>query len=337
MVTFGSALGNLGRGYQAFALIQGGLDLAERHGQTLTALRARLNLGALPSVEPGYALENNRRGMVEARRMGHRRRLLLFLTNGAEAGLWMGDWDWALPELDKLLAADLEPEDRLPVLESVARLRGWKGERVDAYLEALERLADGKSDPASRYSVAAARADHAFALGDLQDAAERYRRAAAISGANAPLSLTLAARAGLLMRDATAAATDLEALQATAVHGQWNEAHRTSIRAGLAALGGRTSEAVALYADAIRVFRDLGVLVDEAFTAIEMATLLDPELPEVRAAADAARETLARLGAQPFLERLEAAMHRGTMPGSQMSTADRQPRSASVAASATPA
>jgi len=41
-----------------------------------------------------------------------------------------------------------------------------------------------------------------------------------------------------------------------------------------------------------------------------MASLLDPAEPEVRAAADAAREILIRLRAQPFLERLDTAMAR---------------------------
>ena len=62
--------------------------------------------------------------------------------------------------------------------------------------------------------------------------------------------------------------------------------------------------------DAIRRFRDLELPVDEALTAIEMATLLDPAKPEVRVAAESAREILTRLRAQPFLERLDAAMAR---------------------------
>ncbi len=109
----------------------------------------------------------------------------------------------------------------------------------------------------------------------------------------------------------TGALADLEALDATGVHGPWLDARRISIRAGLAALDGRTADALGSYADAQRRFRDLGVALDEALTAIEMATLLDPTLPEVRAAADAARDFLERVRARPFLDRLEAAMARG--------------------------
>jgi hypothetical protein len=141
-----------------------------------------------------------------------------------------------------------------------------------------------------------------------------YRRAARLTGEYAPICHVLAARAALLARDAGSAAFDLEALVATGVHGPAVEARRTSIRAGLAALAGRPTDALSFYRDAIRRFRDLGLPVDEAFTAIEMATLLDPAEPEVRAATEAAREILTRLRARPFLERLEAASQRQSLP-----------------------
>jgi hypothetical protein len=46
---------------------------------------------------------------------------------------------------------------------------------------------------------------------------------------------------------------------------------------------------------------------------IDMATLLDPAEPDVRAATDAAREILVRLNAKPLLDRL-AAMDRQRAP-----------------------
>jgi hypothetical protein len=50
---------------------------------------------------------------------------------------------------------------------------------------------------------------------------------------------------------------------------------------------------------------------------IDMATLLDPASPDVRAAADQSREILVRLGAVPFVERLDLALARdlGAHPG----------------------
>jgi hypothetical protein len=48
-----------------------------------------------------------------------------------------------------------------------------------------------------------------------------------------------------------------------------------------------------------------------------MATVLDADLPEVRSAADEAREILARLGARPFLERLDELMAHPSLETSQ--------------------
>jgi hypothetical protein len=49
---------------------------------------------------------------------------------------------------------------------------------------------------------------------------------------------------------------------------------------------------------------------DEALTVVDMITFLGPQEAEVRAAAEWARETLTRLGAAPYLARLEAALQR---------------------------
>ncbi len=70
-------------------------------------------------------------------------------------------------------------------------------------------------------------------------------------------------------------------------------------------------------------WRDLGLVWDEALCAIDMATLLDPADPEVRAAGEAAREILVRLEATPFVAQLDAALARvsdapgrsGAVPG----------------------
>ena len=56
------------------------------------------------------------------------------------------------------------------------------------------------------------------------------------------------------------------------------------------------------------MWRTLGLAWDEALAGIDMATLLDPAEQEVRAAAEGARAILVRLGAAPFIERLDAAM-----------------------------
>ena len=110
--------------------------------------------------------------------------------------------------------------------------------------------------------------------------------------------------------DAEGARADLQNVDAIGGHGRATKADRLCVRAGLAALDGRRVDALSLYRDALRAWRDLGLSWDEALTAIDMATLLDPAEPEVRAAAERAHEILARLRARPFQDRLEAAMAR---------------------------
>src|SRR5437899_12619972 len=106
------------------------------------------------------------------------------------------------------------------------------------------------------------------------------------------------------------AAAALEAIVASGFRAPTVEARRWTIGAGLAAAEGRRAESLAMYRDALRRWRDLGLVFDEALACIDMATLLDTDEPEVRAAAQSARAILERLGAKPLLARLEAAMQR---------------------------
>lgn len=60
--------------------------------------------------------------------------------------------------------------------------------------------------------------------------------------------------------------------------------------------------------------RAFQIVWDEALDAIDMATLLDPADPEVRAAGEPARETPIGLEAAPFVGGLNAAPARGPGP-----------------------
>ena len=80
--------------------------------------------------------------------------------------------------------------------------------------------------------------------------------------------------------------------------------------AGIAALEGRRVEAIAGYREVLRGWTQLGLALDHAMAALDMAVLLAPterEMVEAPAAIETARETLTRLGARPFLARLEEA------------------------------
>ena len=123
-----------------------------------------------------------------------------------------------------------------------------------------------------------------------------------------------AARAAKWAGDAGAAAEALVACEAGGGFGPIVAARHASIRAGLAALEGRSTDALALYRQALKGWRTANAKWDEALTGLDMALLLDPAMPEVATEAQAARATFAELRAQPYFERLDAALARSTQP-----------------------
>ncbi len=136
-----------------------------------------------------------------------------------------------------------------------------------------------------------------------------FRKAAETStSVNATDERMLAAHAAFWGGDIAAASAEFDAIVASGFRLPTVEARRSTMRAGLAAAAGQRTDALALYRDAMRRWRELGLVFDEALTGIDMATLLDVEEPEVRAAAESTREILERLGAKPLLARLDAAM-----------------------------
>ena len=123
------------------------------------------------------------------------------------------------------------------------------------------------------------------------------------------VSLPIAARAALWAGAADEASAVIDELAGPGMRGQAIALDITTLRAGLAALEGRRSDAIAGYREALRGWRQLGLAFDEALAALDLAILLAPterEMAEAPAAIDAARETLARIEARPLLARLDA-------------------------------
>jgi tetratricopeptide (TPR) repeat protein len=308
LVTKGSALVNLGRPREGIGLLRAGLGLAESLDLHLTAFRARHNLAVtLYEFEPATSLRLGRENLEASRRLGRRDATLV----GAAA--WMatsgGEWEWALGEATGILETGLDREDRANLLCLVAWIRSWRGEPFADALDEVERLAEGLTDPAMVSGLHEARAVVALAAGELGAARDEALLASRYVPA-ASDNLRLAVRAALWARDGDAAQAAVDALERAGFHGRVIELAGITFRAGLAALDDRPAEAIVGYRKALAGWREIGLPLDEAFTAIEMATLLDPADPVVRAAAERAREILVPLRARPFLDRLEVAMSR---------------------------
>jgi class 3 adenylate cyclase/tetratricopeptide (TPR) repeat protein len=314
LVTKGTALGWLGRPIEGLALLAAGQQLAETHG--LVANRAYLAHNNRSGIEctrdPRDALEIVRAGLVRARRIGRRSMISVLLGNAASYALRTGDWAWALAQSEAALGEEFDAPDRAALLWSEVVFRALRGEAVADQLDEVARLVGDSNDPRVLSLDAELDAYVAFAAGRLGDARTAWRRGVELQVGSLPAALPPAARVALWAGDGAAALDDLAALDVTGFHGPAVEADRRTIRAGIAALEGRSADALTLYREALRAWRDLGLAWDEALCGLDMATLLEPADPEVRAAAAAAREILVRLEAAPFIARLDAALARSS-------------------------
>ena len=90
------------------------------------------------------------------------------------------------------------------------------------------------------------------------------------------------------------------------LHGGLIDNDIANLRAGLAAADGRVTDALTLYRSAIAGYREMGCRFDVALAVLDMAALIGPDEPAVRAAIPEGREILVSLGAQTLLERLDA-------------------------------
>ena len=309
LLTKGSALASLGRLREGIGIVRVAEEIARERGLHATLLTAFVSRGFfLGELDLRAALEVNREGLPLSRRLGQRAQTLMFINNIGYTSFLVGEWDAGLAEMDGALADDLDRLDRLAILSNALIIRTCRGESIEAGLRELSALLGDEGDPSMQSMMKDTIANRALAEGRLEEARSIWNDVADVNGGYAPAAIYEAARGGVWAGDVNAVRTDLASIEATGFHGPVVEVRRTTLQAAVAALEGRTADAFALYRDALHGWSELGIVWDGVLTAIDMATVLDPSEPEVHEAAMAARETLVRLGARPFLERLDARL-----------------------------
>jgi tetratricopeptide (TPR) repeat protein len=324
LVTRGSALVNVNQTRQGLGLIMLARELAEREGLVYVASRALSNeVGLLNELDPGRGLASAEQLIQLGRRAG----LRFMIVAGASASAWallhIGDWDRAAAQLAAALDESLDPSAQRDLWRSDIELAAHRGVDVTSRVEEYERLvASMSTDIRARSDVVDLKAAVALAGGDLP----RAHELALASHAMVPWAWALspAARAAVWQRDVAGVRHALGEFDGLGIHGPMPDAEGRVIRAALAALEGRRDEALALYRDTLRRWRDLGLAWREALTIIDMATLLGPAEPEVTRGSGPAREILARIGATPYLARLDAALEASPAAEGPRGTADLQ-------------
>ncbi|MEO6349302.1 MAG: adenylate/guanylate cyclase domain-containing protein [Candidatus Limnocylindrales bacterium] len=288
------------RGAHAMALTNGYRD-RERGGRTLLTFWGQWS-------DPAAGLELAREGLEIARQIGSRLYGAQMVGNGVVCAFRVGEWDWAADLLGDWIPDEAPTGLFAEYLVDRAILTAMRGGDPWADIERATAMRAGITDPQYESYDAWARAWAAFSNGQFAEARKEGLRAAATTSYFHPLAVPLAARAALWAGDAAGAREALDLLGQTMFRGQALALDKAAIEAGILAVEGRSAEALALYRETLRGWRALKLSWDEALTVVDMATLLGPDDADVRTAADWARTTLARLGAQPYLERLEGAL-----------------------------
>ncbi|MEX2546994.1 MAG: adenylate/guanylate cyclase domain-containing protein [Chloroflexota bacterium] len=304
----GNALWGIGRRREAFGAAAVAKELAAEHGLTDLLLRIMGNLAnAHLETDLRAALDSWREALALARKVGHRGNLIGGVGNFGYSAFLGGEWDEALAEMDVFLAEDIAPNHRLIMLNNALIIRVSRGESISEGLAEMERLGKDMSGPWHVF-VADPEGNAAMVSGDLKKARDAFVEIGEADAGQAPEYFYRAARAALWDRKAKDAAQLLARFEENAAYGPIADARRATLQAGTAALDGRVAEALALYRDALRDWRITHAVWDEALTGIDMAMLLDPADPEVAAVVTSTRAILERLGAKPYLDRLDAAV-----------------------------
>ena len=302
IVTRGAALAGAGRPREAMIVLTGAVAAASAAGIPTVELRGRVNLSyAAAGDDPELAYRTAREGLELAIKLGMRGYGYYLLGNATELAQRMGDWDWALTQLEEAAGSN---EHDLAAAMRRAELLGLRGHDTEADFERLAATVADWTEQQAKSSVDEARAIVALAKGDPRKALDHARRAYAINIAPDATSAETAIRAAAALRDADAVT---DALRAFDHPGRVTAAIRREGEAVLAGLAGRRNDSLAAFVDAIRQWRELGLAFEAALAQLTLLTVLGVTDEATRAAADEARAAFERVGAQPLLDRLTEA------------------------------
>jgi len=312
LVTRGTVLTHAGRGWEAMTAIEGAMKLAMATGLTRTELRARINISVAQGWrDPRAQIENARTGIELARRIGLRFETSLLVGNGSEMAIHVGEWDWAIRELETEIETASD-EERVRAKWFLIGYLAERGEDVSeplAELEALHRER-GADEEGWANSERYLHASVWFPQGRWVETADALLAAAREDAYNAASSCSTAGVAALLAGDVERTRTAIEGLERAGVQGPVMRDALRTLQAGLIALDGRTDEALRAYREVLEGHRATGMRRSEALVGLQMAALLDPELPAVADAVESSRRIFTELRAQAWLDRLDEILAR---------------------------
>jgi class 3 adenylate cyclase/tetratricopeptide (TPR) repeat protein len=305
-----SALDFLGRRRESLAIHEAALRMARAGGWIHTELRTTNNLsGSVVGDDPRRAIEVVREGVALGRRVGNRTMTAWLAGTLAYYSFGAGqDWDGALAAVDEVLSWATDPADRFREGAAAANIRIARGAQPGPIIRELDELAAKSSDPQLLTAHEVMRGEASIAAGDHEGAHSAAMKAVGFLPAYGPIALPIALRAAILDRDLARAREAAERLEALPYSDRFMQANRAFATAVVAALEGRPDDASASFRDALARFRAMDEGFDLARTGLDMTLLLGPDHPDVPTVAAEARAIFERLGARPYLDRLDAAL-----------------------------
>ncbi|HEX7473977.1 MAG TPA: adenylate/guanylate cyclase domain-containing protein [Candidatus Limnocylindrales bacterium] len=334
LITKGTSLEYLGRHREGLALLNGAYLDATAQGLHVAALRAGVNLAALTSdTDPRVSLQWTREGMTLARRLGLTGFAFYHASNTGSAQR-LGEWAWIRSAIGELADGHPDPSEAQAIHDVSTAQLPWQGEDVGGRPAEVVADAQRDEDPQALANGYRWALDEAFAREDLGVAAGYGRRLLEYDFASSN-DRFWAGRAALHVGDVATAERVMAMIEASP--GGAADADVAALRAGIAARQGRIDDALAGYRAALATYRDMGLRFDLAMAGLDMAALVGPEVPAVRAAAAESRAILMELGARPVIARLDRLVPAhgsgsGGPPAASEPVASAQPASSAVAA-----
>ena len=315
VITRGPALASVGRLREGIVVLLGAVTASASYQMPDVETRARVNLSfAAGGEDPVLAYRVAREGLELARHLGMRGPGYYLLGNASDMARRIGEWEWALPELEEAIAySDGRPRGAHPARPASrparrgcrSRARGPRGQR-----RRPDRVPDprGRGRGPRRGSLRAGRCGAGAGAGEAL-VRVRYRARTAIRCSSPPEPArhweTRRPCARPWPCSSGSLAGSLRPPPARRAR------HWPRSRAG-------PTRPLAGFMDALRRYHELGVEVDAAVCAINMLTTLGATQPEVRAAAEAAAAFCERIGAKALQQRLSDALR---SPGAEAGTA----------------
>ncbi len=304
LVTRGATLANHRRLGEAIVLLIGAVSQARSLQLPGLELRAAVNLSYATAAEDALLSHRvAREGLELARHLGLGSQAAYLLNNASDTAVRIGEWDWYAEQLgDDSVADDSAPFGRLI---HRARLRAFRGLESDALVAEAAAFLEGRTEIQAFSMLDDIRGDVAMVGGRFEEA--RRFAISSYERVDSPDSTARsnAGRFSIWLHDADSVARMLD--EQRQVPGAMARISELELQAGLAALEGRTREAIGVFREVMARCRSAGVRFDLAIAGLTMVYALGTAHPEVREAAAEAREIFTQLGATPFLALLDAA------------------------------